>query len=392
MKFSLSFLLSIVISFNLFSQNKIIKTVVNSVTKEPLEYATIYNNKDFSLSNQEGKFIFNSVLDSIKIKMVGFDEFKSRFQDLKNSSDTIVLNPKTYQLEEIIVQNNKKILYKVYQNIEKNYAHFPYKENFFLRCLQKKNDEILKFEDMYGRMQRNSLFTSQSIKKIDFDLELLNLRKVGLQGKSKEIEDHKFHDFKGLMLWFSTVFINPEDFEFSSEKINETNYIKISFIPLEKFRNKNRGYYIIDKKDFSIKEYYSETNPLFSQEIKFEEKLGFKWRTTKSELLIKFNKNENIGFSYISSANLKQQTEVFNRKQERNNYITNYDFFNIDSFIKESIKSNTSINKDLFEINYPYSSDFWTNQNQLLLTKEMKVFLEKLNEKDNEFVTISNIK
>lgn len=392
MKYSLSILLSVLISLQLFSQNKIVKTVVNSVTKKPLEYASVYNSKNFSLSNQEGKFIFNSALDSIKIKMVGFEEFKSKFQDLKNTSDTIFITPKTYQLEEVVVQNNKKLLYKVYQNIEKNFPHFVYKENFFLRCLIKKNGEILKFEDLFGRMERNSLFNSQKIKKLDFDLELLNLRKAGLQGKSIQIEDFDFHDFKGLMFWFSTVFINPENFELSSEKINGTNYIKIRFTPFEEFKNKNRGYYVIDKKDFSIIEYYSETNPSFSQEIKFEEKYGFKWRTTKSELLIKFNKNENIGYSYISSANLKQEAEVYNRKQEKNNYVTNYDYFNIDSFTKESIKSNTSINKDLFKINYPYDKEFWAHQNQLLLTKEMGLFLEKISKKDNEFQTISSIK
>ncbi|MFH7000389.1 hypothetical protein ACHRVZ_20930 [Flavobacterium sp. FlaQc-57] len=63
------------------------------------------------------------------------------------------------------------------------------------------------------------------------------------------------------------------------------------------------------------------------------------------------------------------------------------------SFIADKAKSNLSMDKDIFKVKYPYSEQFWKNQNQLPLTNDLNNFLKKVSEnKDNkkEFDIVGN--
>jgi hypothetical protein len=89
------------------SQNKITKILVDNLTKNPLNSATINNEKDYTISNTEGYFMFISELDSIKIRMLGYEKIKTTFKKLMNSSDTIYLKQKTYKLQEVLIMRIK---------------------------------------------------------------------------------------------------------------------------------------------------------------------------------------------------------------------------------------------------------------------------------------------
>jgi hypothetical protein len=54
------------------------------------------------------------------------------------------------------------------------------------------------------------------------------------------------------------------------------------------------------------------------------------------------------------------------------------------------VKSNINENKDIFKLDYQYNSEFWKEENQLLLTREMTDFIKKLKSDDNEFKIKSN--
>mgnify|MGYP001274447408 CR=1 FL=1 len=210
---------------------------------------------------------------------------------------------------------NKNLIFKTYNKIQENYPHFTHSDKFFLRCILKRNNSIIKIEDLSGKIKRNSIFASREIPKLNFEFQLLNQRKLGLLHNDKKIEDFKLHNLEDLFMWFSTVFINPNHFEFYEEKLADSSYTKVSFNPLKKFQNKAIGYYIINNKDNSIKEYYSKTNPSFVEEISFEKKQGFKWRTVDTELSIKYDKYTKNDKYFISNAKLNHKTDLYNRKK-----------------------------------------------------------------------------
>ena len=51
-----------------------------------------------------------------------------------------------------------------------------------------------------------------------------------------------------------------------------------------------------------------------------------------------------------------------------------------------------SSTKVLFKINYPYNANYWSAQNQLLLTDEKVGLIEKIQDPKNEFEIRSNMK
>jgi len=60
---------------------------------------------------------------------------------------------------------------------------------------------------------------------------------------------------------------------------------------------------------------------------------------------------------------------------------------------KEKVNSNFATDKDIFKAKFPYSKDFWNDQNQLPLTNELEVFLKSVFEKKDkteEFEVIGN--
>jgi hypothetical protein len=390
MKKTLS-LLFLSISIICHAQNQISKILVDKNTKEPLRGATINNSIDHTITNDDGRFIFYSENDSIIIRMLGYNKLKTTFEELNSSVDTIYLKQSPIALNEVVVKDYKNIIFKTYNEIQKNHPHFSHSDKFFLRCILKRDNSIIKIEDVSGKIKRNSIFASREIPKLNFDFQLFNQRKLGLLKKDKKIEDFKLQTLENLFMWFSTVFINPNHFEFREERLADSSYAKVFFNPLKEYQNKSIGYYIINKKDKAIKEYYSKTNPSFTDKIVFEEKQGYKWRTIDSELSISYDKIKKNDKYFISSGSLKQVIELFNRKNEKTVYEVEYNlivtepFYNIMNF-----NSNVRKNKELFKLDIEFDKNFWLNQNQLPLTNELNEFIKNIKTYEKEFKIISN--
>lgn len=384
----MKFFLLLLISGFTFSQNQISGIVVDESTKMPVPSTSISNDSDYTVSNEDGYFLFNSALDSLKISKLGYEEINSTFKEL--DVDTIYLSPKgMILLDEATIINFPDLMKNAYQNVPKNYPLNPFVEKFFLTTILKRNKEIYRFEDTYGKIKRSSLFLTSNDKKLNFDFQILNQRKAGLRDNIKNIEDFEFHTLKELFHWFSTVFIDLKSFKFNYESIDE-NHVKVSFVPFEEFKNKNVGYYIIDKRDNSIKEYFSKTNPEFQKDISFTEKQGIKFRTVKAELFVRFAKNQSIDNYFMSDVTLNQTIEVFRKNSEKVEYDVAYQLVNVKSFDDDVFKSNIRDSKRIFEIDFKYNELFWQNQNQLLLTEDLKSFIKSSATDSKEFKVISN--
>ena len=120
-----SFFLFFLLSFIGFSQQTIDAVIVDSADNVPLEFVGVYNSKDHTISNEDGRFQFSSLLDSIIIYRVGYDKLSTTFQKVK---DTILLNKSVLELNEVTVTNEKTLWQKVGDSIRSNYPIYPYKE------------------------------------------------------------------------------------------------------------------------------------------------------------------------------------------------------------------------------------------------------------------------
>ncbi|WP_291963693.1 carboxypeptidase-like regulatory domain-containing protein, partial [Maribacter sp.] len=117
-----SFFLFFLLSFIGYTQQTIDAVIVDSANKTPLEFVGIYNSKNHTITNEDGRFQFSSSTDSIIVYRVGYDKLTTTFQKVK---DTIYLNKSVLELNEVTVTNEKTLWQKVGDSIRSNYPIYP---------------------------------------------------------------------------------------------------------------------------------------------------------------------------------------------------------------------------------------------------------------------------
>jgi len=370
---------------NLAAAQNIFKgTIIDTDTKAPLEFVDVYNLENNTSTNEDGDFMFTSKSDSIKFTLLGYNSFSTVFN--KITSDTIRLKRNVIALDEIILTNENYLFPSIRKNIKRNYPLEPYQEKFFLRAILKKDDTIIRIEDFIGVVERKILFATKEfpMPKKNYSIELQNLRKAGI--KEEDIY-FKQMSFKNLLNLFVSVGLQKEHFLFKEGSLPDSTYIKLEFTPKEDGKYASKGYYIINTENYAIEEFYfinEKPTPLIKKRY-------LQYRTIFHEKRIKFKKHETQNKYVIDKAqfNIKVETQIDSLKKEY--YTVNYQYFTKEHFKDFDVKSNISINKDLFKVKYKYNADFWNNQNQLLLTKEMSQFLNKFRKENHEFKVKTNM-
>lgn len=145
-KFSLLLLLCTTATLQSQNLNSII---VDSITKNPVPYATVQLNNRGMISNEEGRFNFSfdrniQETDSLFISSIGYESIGKPIGEFTDS--IIVLRPKAIELREVIVSNKeytpREIIELVEDNIENNYYTDFTKKRIFLR--ETYQNEVLK--------------------------------------------------------------------------------------------------------------------------------------------------------------------------------------------------------------------------------------------------------
>lgn len=363
------------------------------MSKQPLEKVNVFNEKDNSLTNQEGVFSFISEVDELNFNLIGYKDIKIDFDGIKKL-DTIFMQPLTIELDEVIVGNEVSIIKKAYSKVKENYALEPYNENFFLRCVLKRDTEIVRLQDIYGIASRNSIFKTSKQPDNKCEVEVLNMRKTGVSEK-KNIEYFEFQSFEKMFDLNALITISIDKFELTQEKTALEEYIKISFISKEEssIGQKMNGYFIINKDNYAIMETYFDFYSNID-EIPYQKDGKIQFRTTNFKRTSNYKKSNLNGKYYLSNSNSDFSVEIKGKeKNDSGMYDCSTVFFVTNSFTGEKAKANVSINKDIFKIKFPYSEQFWSRQNQLPLTTELKEFLKRVAEnKDNKknFEVIGN--
>jgi len=381
-KFLLLFFLVIQQSF---SQNRFEGIVLDQETKIPIEYVDIYNHKNYTSTNEEGKFLFVSKEDSLKIAILGYEPIFTTFELLKN--DTILLSKKIQDLDEVVINTDSNLFKSVLNKINENYPLEPYKEKFFLRSVLHRNDKIIKLVDFSGKLERKTLFSTKSnpMPKKNYFVEIENLRKAGIK---EDNIDFTLSSFEELFNNFITIYMSPEIYDFKYIPFKNSKFIKLEFRPKSSKKANSSGYYLINLEDKAFNEVHI-SNP---QNTDYIDKKDIKYRTTNYDVNITFKKNQEIKKYFLDKASMSATVEVIPENAEKVIYRVSYKLYTFDNFRDFDVNSNINLSKDIFRLNEDYDQSFWESQNYLLLTKEMQEFLNSLTNEKNDFKSATNIK
>lgn len=362
------------------------KLIVDKETKFPLENVSVSNDIDNSSTNHEGFFIFNSSKNEINFNLLGYNSIKSTF-DAIAKNDTIFMESKAFILDEVLVSNVEPFMKKVYDKMNDNFIK-EYTANFFLRSVLKNEDSIIILQDIQGK--RGKYDNSKN----PYDIEVVNMRKTSLFEKKNTL-DFTLPDFNQ---FFSPPIPIREKTNFTEVIYNDADFRKIVFEGKEKnaWGQTVKGYFIINKNDYAIVEHYISLydNPDLIPYVKFTLS-SMRYKTTNYERFVNYGKDEILNKYYLKSSKLNTQLEVLRNKKDTKPAYVDFamDYFITNAITRDKVESNFAVDKDIFKAKFPYSADFWNNQNQLPLTTELKVFLKKVSQnkdKKKEFEIIGN--
>jgi len=369
-----------------YSQNEKRAVILDKEDKHPIEFVNIYNSKDFTTSNEDGNFLFTSNLDSIYFYVGGYNKLKGTFNEI---ADTVYLEKSVFELDEIIVTHKKGLLDILLDGIE-NYAFEPYHEKFLLRSVLKYNDNIVRIQDIQGKLSRKTLLYTDDIKlsKKDYKVEITNMRKIGVLKDNKDAY-FKFPSFNYLLLNFVPFGITKDSFELKEQAFDNGTKTKWNFTSTyPKELGTAEGSYIINSKNNAIE--YFEINKILKK-YNYQTTEQIKYRTDNLRTKIYLSKDELRNKYFINYAKFNTRIEVTDFK---NSFTSYYDLEFIlttsENFKEMNVKSNIRESEDIFKLHYRYNKEFWNQENQLLLTNEMNDFITKIKNEENKMNVKSN--
>ena len=369
-----------------FSQNTLSKYLADKETKAPLKSATIHNANDYTVTNDDGHFVFYSSNDSVTIKMLGYETLKTTFKALSRTKDTLYLIPKPFQLDEVTL-SNKNIIQEAYNHATTNYPMEPFVEDFFLRCILKRNGELVKIEDFSGRIKRDKLLGAEK----NFTFQLLNMRKFGIEKKGVRADDFNIPSLNDVFQWWSNIlFLDSKEYRFSFLKVIDETHHQVSHTPKNEEDDKSSiGHFIISTDDYAVKERIHKINPKIIHKIPYTKKPFIKYRTIDYFYKEKCEKDTKNNKYFIANAIVNAKVEGY-IGDERIVYDVSFELIVTHPFSDlNTFKANVNSKKELFKLEIPYNKEFWETQNQLPLTNEMRNFINKAHNQ-KEYRVISN--
>jgi hypothetical protein len=371
-----------------FAQKEHNGVILDSETQEPLEFVNIFNHSDYTVSNVDGRFSFSSSNDSVNFYRVGYDKLETTLNQLK---DSVFLDKSIFELNEVVVTNAKTIYQKIKDSITQNYLLEPHTETFFLRTILKKNGAIVRLQDIQGNLNRKtSVYTgSLSLEKKDFEVEILNMRKIGVSKDENDIY-FTFPSLHNIFKEFVRLNAMGPNFEVTEQPYKDEAYTKVDFKSnLPETSGRGFGHYMISNKDHAILSFNASIIPYHSSEKTSTKRVS---RVLENTTAIFFKEDPSKGLYFMNSAKRNSKLEV---KGENNSFTDIFEMSIVlitsNSFGNAKIKSNTNEQKDIFKLKHPYNQSYWRSQNQLLLTEEMQAFIKKMGTANKEFKVRSNM-
>lgn len=386
------YILLLLISNQIWSQNnKITGVIRDSETLQPIPYVSIYsenelkNNSTGSISNENGEFaIIINTKSKITFSHINYELFSI---ESDGNLKEILLKPKSYVLDEIIISNEKpKDYLKKIISLSKNKINKNTLLKGYFREIVKVNNEHTKYSDALVDYYikkgngKSTLVLGQHRALKSNDLNNTDDKSIDNINTVFDVKDFVKNAYN-----FETIekLLKSDDYEFERKIKKEANgneYEYIGIIPNEESDEMlNKGYVIIDPKSKSILEFkiYTSENHL-------------KNAKTRNLLIAKGRRNNFLVWSKYKIIN-NQAILIYNKRQV-GMYIKmgkkvdhNFDF-SCDLFIYEfknnvEIPSNGYSKKTLFQAGNSFTENFWTNHNVFPLSEEEVKFINSIQQK-----------
>jgi len=370
------------------TQNQKLGVVLDSDTKKPVEFVDVYNAYDVTHTNEDGQFFILTNSDSLNFRKIGYTPRKVSFATLQ---DTIFLEPKLFELEEVILTNMKTLWSKVGDSLASNYRLSPFKERFFLRCLLRKNGQLTRVQDIAGKLGRKTQFYKKGMDfgKKDFEFEITQMRKVGIDSDENEVY---FTFFSLSKLFFESLRLNAtgEGFELTEKMFEGEPMAKILFqSTADNPAVKTHGHYVINKANNAIESVVIHTD---IDTDNFSKDGHIRSRATKRDQIVHFSKSKKKDRYFMSSAKLAFEIEISSTKEDfKDGYTSEYIIQLYDHDGDFDFKANTNAKKDIFKLKADYDEKFWEKQHFLPLTNEIKNFISTMGSKNKTFKVRSNL-
>jgi hypothetical protein len=369
-----------------FGQESSLNILWDREEDKPIAYATIKGIENYTISNEDGVFEFQKTNSKVTIQSVVYETLEVDFGFLK-AKDTIFMKPLTYELDEVVI--SKDGLYtQMLKTVLTDYELEPHKEKFFLRAVIRKNNELYKIVDFSGLIEKQALFDTKSkpMPKKNYKVQIENIRKVGIENRNIDFSLFSFNEFFTNII---RIAFNREEFDISYETTSNKGSRKIILNPKDNKKSLFNGYYILNEDNT-----FREADVIYNNKnAEFESVKNSKYRTILSNWKSNFERNPLTDKLQLNKATLKGKTEVY-EEEVKDIFDFNYIYYSIPISNSEKIKNNINLNKDMFDLNGDYNSEYWKNNEILTLTNEMQEFINKVNEsgKNSDFKTKTNMK
>lgn len=247
--------------------------LLDSVTKDPIPFASIIFKNRGTVSNEEGRFNFIyddkvKSTDTLKISCIGYKTIAQPLDYFKDS--VLYMAPQTNELKEVIITNKnytaEEIIDKVKENITKNYNTDLTKKRLFLRSSM-----------------------HQSIPKLNY-----KLRKSTIKEFNKQFLDSVIQSLPKNSSYYSDILCDLYG-NFTSEKQKITLikaaelYDKNNEISMEAMEKKFNK---IVEKNVKKNSYFKVKSGIFGQKISMEDMVGKEVDSTNAEELKKMMENK----------------------------------------------------------------------------------------------------
>ena len=386
----ISILLLLISNLTWSQNNKIRGVIKDSETFQPIPYVNIYsknelkNNSTGSISNENGEFTIINNKSKIVFSHINYKTFSI---ESDGNFKEILLKPKNYVLDEIVISNEKpKDYLKKIIDLSKNKIDKNTLLKGYCREIVKVNNEYTKFSDALvdyyikkGNGKSNLVLGQHRALKSNH-LNNEDDDSVGNDNSPINVKDYVKNAYN-----FETIekLLKSDDYEFERKIKKEANgdeYEYIGIIPNEESDEMlNKGYVIIDPKSKSILEFKIYTSENHLKNAKTINLLIAKAKRTK---ILVWSKFKIINNQYILIYN-KKQVGMYIKMGKKVDH--NFDFAS-DLFVYEfknnvEIPNNRYSKKTLFEAGNSFTDNFWTKYNVFPLSEDEEKFINSIQQK-----------
>ena len=374
--------------FFLQGQGSFSGIILDADEQTPLEFVHVFNRNNSTISNTEGRFFLKTLLDTVILFRNGYEK---KILLTGALTDTIYLEKKVVALDEVIVTNAKTILQRIRDSINSNYLLTPHTETFFIRALLKKNDTLVRMQDMTGTLLRKTSIYGNGLKmeKKDYQVQLAEMRQLGIirDEHGIYIELPSLYKIFGEFMRLNAM--GPE-FEVIEKPYENSEEIRVEFNSLPSEDGSSaKGHYIINGENNAILSFEVVSQGAINSPKPAEDKYSHFLKGSSS---MYFKEDEEKGLYYLHRAKRTFSLEVKTKKHPMPDvYEMEISLYTPDSFGNEDVKSNVNEHKDIFKLKHPYNADYWEQQSWLPLTEEIKKFLDTMGQGASGLKTRGNM-